>query len=119
MSVRLLRTAKAWADRAPLCPRLPSHAGSSPVLRERMVSEAVWERTRPGTPWRGFCQVVKAEPLIRRAGALPRSYLLFRQPAACPSFRCNSRIDSSSRRGTPTLIADAAWVGSVGQWVPT
>jgi AAA ATPase domain/Adenylate and Guanylate cyclase catalytic domain len=62
-----------------------------------------------------FCQVVEGETLMRRTGAPPRSYLPFRQPALYLLPRPNSRIDSASPRGTPTLRANAVVVGSVGQ----
>jgi len=62
-----------------------------------------------------FGQVVEAEMLIRRAGTPPRSYLPFRRPALCLSFRPNSRVGFSSLGGTRTLRADAVWGGSVRQ----
>ena len=62
------------------------------------------------------CQVVEAETLIRQVGASPRSYSPFRQPAPYLSFQPNSRIAAASLRGIPTLIADAVWGGSIGQW---
>src|SRR5262245_15500379 len=51
--------------------------------------------------WRGFCQVVEAEMLIRQAGASPWSSPPFRRPAPYPLLRPNSRIDPASPRGTP------------------
>jgi hypothetical protein len=70
-----------------------------------------------GQSFARFCQVVEGETLMRRTGAPPRSYLPFRQPALCLLSRPNSRIDSASPRGTPTLRAHAVVVGSVEQWV--
>jgi hypothetical protein len=64
----------------------------------------------------GFCQVVEAEALIKRAGASPQSYLSFRRPAPYLSLRPNSRIDSASLDDSRPLRANAVWVGSVGQW---
>ena len=64
----------------------------------------------------GFCQVVEAEALIKRAGASPQSYLSFRRPAPYLSLRPNSRIASASLDDIRPLIANAVWVGSVGQW---
>jgi Transposase len=63
-----------------------------------------------------FCQVVEAEALIRRASASPQTYLSFRRPAPYLSLRPNSRIDSASLDDSRPLIANAVWVGSVGQW---
>ena len=65
---------------------------------------------------RGFCQVVEAETLIRQAGASLRSYPPFRRPAPYPRSHPNSRSGFASLGGTPTPTADAAGVGSVGQW---
>src|SRR5262249_42072144 len=64
----------------------------------------------------GFCQVVEAEALIKRAGASPKSYLSFRRPAPYLSLQPNSRIDSASLDDIRPLIAKAVWVGSVGRW---
>jgi transposase len=52
MAVRLLLTDEAWAELAPILAALKSHAGSPPVLSERMFIEAVLSRARTGTPWR-------------------------------------------------------------------
>jgi hypothetical protein len=62
----------------------------------------------------GFCQVVEAETLSRRASALLQSSLPLRRPAPCPSLRPNSRIGCSSRGGTRARSADAAEVGRAG-----
>ena len=52
MAVRLLLTDEAWAELAPILAALKSHAGSPPVLSERMFIEAVLYLARTGTPWR-------------------------------------------------------------------
>jgi hypothetical protein len=62
----------------------------------------------------GFCQVVEAETLSRRASALLQSSLPLRRPAPCPSLRPNSRSGCSSRGGTRMRSADAAEVDRAG-----
>jgi len=52
MSVRLLRTDEAWAEIAPSLTAIKSHAGSPPVLSDRMCIAAVLSLARTGTPWR-------------------------------------------------------------------
>ena len=52
MSVRLVLTEEAWAEIAPSLTAITSHAGSPPVLSDRMGIEAVLSLARPGTPWR-------------------------------------------------------------------
>src|SRR5262249_11486959 len=52
MSIRLWLTEEAWAEIAPILTAIKSHAGSPPVLSDRMCIEAVLSLARTGTPWR-------------------------------------------------------------------
>jgi transposase len=52
MSVRLLLTAEAWAEIAPILTAIKSRAGSPPGLSDQMFIEAVLYLARTGTPWR-------------------------------------------------------------------
>ena len=52
MPVRLLITDAAWAQIESVLDVIKSKAGSPPVLRDRMVIEAVLYQARTGSPWR-------------------------------------------------------------------
>jgi Phage integrase, N-terminal SAM-like domain len=99
-------------------------------LRQRMIEDMQIRNLSPHTidgyvryvaqfakHYNRFCQLIAAETLVRRTGALSRSSLTLKRPALYPSLPPNSRIVASSGCGTPMPTADAVAVGSVGKWV--